>query len=208
MSRITVSRKVCDRCAIGKEQIATTTRLFSVGDERYEIDLCETHAAMFDRELMGWSRLARPLEDVFAKASSSFFGDKAFARKAAELRAKAAAASAAIMEDAKTSEATVHHLPATDLKPGERHRNGWLLTAHAAERAEERGYSLAQVMEAAAYPRISRDSNADDRPYTRIHIHDDCAVIVNPFEKVIITVLHRDESKYETARPANRRIAQ
>lgn len=210
MGRVVRSRKICDRCAVGKEAEATTTRQFGIDKDRYEIDLCETHGAMFDREFMGWSRLARPLEDVFAKANTNYFGEKDAARRAAELRAKAQQASEAIVAEAQANQdAQVHQLHA-GLKPGERHRNGWLVTPHAAERAEQRGYTLSQLMAAAATPKMSRDSNADDRPYTRIHADDDCAVVVNPFEKVIITVLHRDETKYATTDPATtkQRIAQ
>jgi hypothetical protein len=60
MSRKEQVIKDCDRCASRKA--ATDTVRFAYDGNTYEIDVCEQHAAMLDRDMRGWTRLARELE--------------------------------------------------------------------------------------------------------------------------------------------------
>lgn len=204
MARVTKKITVCDRDALGREKPATAKRTLSVEGISYTLRLCEEHARMFDREMFAWTRLGEELAAVTPMFGSKYAED---ARKAATLRARQQPVHShhEAQESAPQIPApSISHRPhrlgqplsAEQVKPGERYSNGWLLTPHAAERAEQRRYSIDEVLTAAARPEITYDDQAAGGVIRRIHQAGGCAVAVNTQEKVVLTVLHRDEAKY------------
>lgn len=61
MSRKQEIVKDCDRC-YPRNKTATDTVRFGYDGNTFEIDLCEQHAAMLDRDMRGWTRLSREVE--------------------------------------------------------------------------------------------------------------------------------------------------
>lgn len=60
MSQKQLILKDCDRCA--KQNLAEETIRFAYDGNTYEIDVCRQHADMLDRDMRGWTRLAREIE--------------------------------------------------------------------------------------------------------------------------------------------------
>lgn len=59
----------CDRCI--RSTRATDTVKFSYDGVDYEIDVCESHARMLDREMRSWTRLSREIEKPMSAFSLS-----------------------------------------------------------------------------------------------------------------------------------------
>jgi hypothetical protein len=215
-----VSRKatitVCDRDGFGKERPATQERVFALEDRYYKLELCDEHAKMFDREVGAWARLAAEIDTPdFARPRSQFFLDER-ARETARIRelsqkakeqaavgdfaTKRAAAMAAQVEAdvAAESEARSRKLIPGGMK--------WRLTDHARERAEQRGYTVHDVLEAAARPDHTYASVRD--PELTIHERAGCRVVVDGRSCAIITVIDRNDRSEVALTPTQERLAQ
>jgi hypothetical protein len=86
-----------------------------------------------------------------------------------------------------------------DLPPGVK---DWTPEPHVIERAHQRGFALLEVLMTAAEPEmVVPNPQRDDSMF---HIRGDCQVVVNPAQRVIITVM---PSKYSTPETLARRQA-
>lgn len=55
------------------EQVkATITGKFSYENHNYEVELCDSHAALFDRDMQGWTRIGREVENSKSHSVTSF----------------------------------------------------------------------------------------------------------------------------------------
>lgn len=73
---------------------------------------------------------------------------------------------------------------------------GWHITAHARERARERGVGdrdLRFAVEQPDYTYPQTDSYGSDR---HVHVRGEWAIVVNPLERTVITVLFRDHTRW------------
>jgi glutathionyl-hydroquinone reductase len=191
--------RICDRDAFGKERKATQRRTACLEGVWHEWYLCEEHAEQWDREMFSWARVGQetdpPLPALVRASGPKLYNDEfnERARRAAELRAK--------QEPNRALKVVDHaHQPElldVSVPPGERHPNGWLFTPHADTRAKERGYSIEKVLDVVTRPNTTyQDTRFTKSTDQWIYQDSDCAVVVNPEEKVIITVLHRDRARY------------
>lgn len=220
MARIQKVVDVCDRCAFGKEKDATTTRRFSVEGNALILKLCEPHGQMFDRDMIGWERLAA--EDQFhatikVSRSEAYFteDERERARRTAVLREQQQ------HQDEETRRETEAlkleqenwNLRVTAARAAQADRPNplvmkWTVTEHARERMNERGYQLDDVLECAEHPMHTFPADptkhgSDARVYQREHDF----VVVVPNRHVIITVLPKDARLYKPT-PQLERIAQ
>jgi hypothetical protein len=180
--------KVCDRCAFGKEKPVTTTRKFSIDDDHYIIDLCEPHAVMFDRDIGQWARLGRD-DEKFAPARTMFTDESIEReRRAAEVRAKSQPGLFAV----DGGDATIATAMRVVRNSAHADHLRWSLTAHARERADERDVTIAEVIECAAHPEHTMQSDRGDG--TMIHHKRDVRICVEPKAKIVVTVYPRVDS--------------
>lgn len=190
MASKTVVVAECDRCP-RKNRSARTVRFTWEGRE-YELELCEQHADMLDRELSGWARLAREIERPapFAAVMSAT-KERELDRAARHLveRDKKAAALKVPTGFVPPPDGTV----AIVRKPP--HWDHWTITKHAAEQMEERDITENEVRWCAAAPHVSippDDDAPEDKKDEWVYRRGDVICIVNPSDRVVITVLHRE----------------
>jgi hypothetical protein len=210
MAKRIVTIDVCDRCAFNSAKPATEVRDFSEGGQAYRLKLCEQHAAMYDRERSGWTRLAEEVDTELPRIRSQHFNEerRAEARRIVVLRERAARAASsndyATRRRQEIDDAEAHAADERALRsiPG---ALNWRLTTHAAERMIERGFDVSEVLGAAARP-----STVVRQPWRGEHIAvhgvGDCRVVVNTDTKAIITVIDRSD-RLETSPPAPERTA-
>jgi hypothetical protein len=188
-----IENRVCDRCDFSRAAEATTHRNFTIDETHYRLELCDKHAAMFDRDLGTWTLLAAEVEPT--RARSQFFGEEERRRTARirELkeRANSEAASQAFAErrakeiDSETLQRAEFN--ARQLIPG---ALKWRLTDHARERMVERGFAIEEVLRAAATPGVVIRQPWRG-PAIAVHSLGDCRVAVNESTYAIITVIDR-----------------
>lgn len=172
MGQRAIKQKICDRCL--KDTLASTTEKFSVGDLEYEIDLCEKHADMLQRDLAGWTRVARE------KERPTVFGRSPVEREVHN--------SIRVEQPRSRASTEPKHYP-----PIERPevRVSWYLTSHAEERLEERGpvygFERKDVFLAAQAPEeVTPHEHRDNR---FIYVRGRVALIVNRQDSTILTVM-------------------
>lgn len=183
----------CMRCPYNRTRRAKLTRFFTIGenpDQVLKLRLCEACTARFDRELHQWIMVAELIElpapalrVTRAAGGSPVFGDES-AKRLRELREKAQGAKPVATV---TSEAVVDEVligPRAD---------EWRFTVHAQKRAKQRNFTTAQVLKAAAYAETTMPCNDPDNPDAYYHVADDCCVVVNPKQKIIITTYEKFE---------------
>lgn len=214
MARVTKIIEVCDRDAFGREKPFTEVRRFSVDDNAYILKLCDQHAEMFDRDMMGWMRVAAD-DDTRQRAPSFFTRAQVEAdRKAAQLRAVQT-----LPPSDRTDDHTNHTDPvyivgdSDDSDPGDtaaaisavvsvpQAGEGWYLTQHAKDQAAERGFTEAEMLSAADRPEWTYTNPEEYDPGTMIHVRNGCAVSVNRAQRRIITVLPRDAAHHHEYTP-------
>jgi hypothetical protein len=219
MAHAVVKRQVvtCDRCAFNNVLEASQERRFAIDDRYYELDLCEKHAEMFDRELGGWTRLAAEIDDPYAelhgrgRPRSEYFTEqrRAETRRIRELaeraderaRVEVAAAKRAerideeerlrrlVEEDPAEAAArrAAEELTARRSIPG---AMKWKLTEHAIDRMELRGYTIYDALLTASQPhKILPDPKGV--PNVKIHERSGCRVVLNVRSYDILTVIDR-----------------
>lgn len=204
MATIRKTIRVCDRCAFGNEKPATHNRIFSIGDFAYRIELCDVHADMFDRDMAGWERLAAITGEPMRKQSQFFTAERvAEGRRIAELRTRAAE-QVAVETFAQKRRAEID---AEEERLAEQHARqsipgalGWRLTNHARERMVQRGFTVAEVLHAAAQP-DTVFIQPWRGPHTAIHQYGDCRAAVDTSTKKVITVIDRTSELEMTPPP-------
>lgn len=181
MARMQVKKRFCDRCI--KDTLAVTTLKFSVGETEYEMDVCDKHADMFQRDMLGWTRLAREKEkpNFFGRSQVKLQTDRNLARAESD-RAAAAAAAAAERAARERKEPQLEAIPGPALD--------WKLSDHAEEQLEKRGPSYGfgkrEVLLAAYEPEHSYLAD-DDHCYR--HNRGPVSCVVDRDRSIIVTVM-------------------
>jgi hypothetical protein len=188
--KMKVKRKVCDRCPTGRELPATRSMQFSLGDTKWEIDVCEKHGDQLEREFGSWGSLGREMARAYGDSRLYTPEYAEESRRVAELRTKQSA------EDRAKS-------PVVDLEPlgdvavttaepeSERRQTTptdgrpWSFTDHARERLEERGVDILDALHTATSPFVTRQAQ---HPPLLIHERGEVKVVVDPITRSIITV--------------------
>lgn len=208
MARVTKVIDVCDRCVPGREKVATVTKELSPDGSFYELKLCETHGDMYDRDMSGWTRLAKEIDPPRAgRSHSEFFTAerRAETQRIKELREKANDAQASKAFAARRAAEIEKDLAAQEEVRARQSIPGamnWKLTDHARERMVERGFTIFEVLQAAALPDTTYNQIWGGEHDKEIYQRNDCRVAVNPALKVIITVIDRS-TQLQTTQPAN-----
>lgn len=200
---------VCDRCPYGTAKPATAKHVVIIDGEACELVLCEPHDTMFNRDMYTWTRLGKEIDaPVRPHIRSVTFTEerKEEARRLTQLREKAHA-DAAMQSYVKQRLAQIDVAIETAEEKRERQSIpgalGWRLTTHAAERMQERGFTVREVLQAAAMPKtVVRQPWRGD--HIAIHCYDNCRVVVDDVTKAIITVIDRNDT-LETAPPIERK---
>lgn len=187
MAKRRVQVKVCDRCPIGKEKPATRTVRFSLDKTTWDIDLCEQHGGMIERELYAWGRLGREVED--ADQVGRMFGSKYHhdARRLSELRSTQAAADRehATVGEPSTNARTLLASVSGPQPAAPSDASEYVFTDHARERLEERGVRVIDAIWAASAPTVRRPARQQG---LAVHERGGVKVVLNPQTKAIITV--------------------
>lgn len=186
--KMKIKRKVCDRCPVGQELPATRSIRFSLGDTKWEIDVCEKHGDQLEREVGSWGSLGREMGavDVDSRLYTPQYAEDS--RRVAELRAKQVAEDRAnqtghIEEGVEEEEVLSRLEPKRQTTP--RDGRPWSFTSHARERLESRGVDILDALHAATEPLVTRNA---DRPPLMIHERGSIEVVVDPSTREIITV--------------------
>jgi hypothetical protein len=168
----TRAKPECVRCLDANP--ATTTRTITVGDTTYRFQLCGSHDGALDDALLVWTRLAEVVEQHDERTP---WAPAAWRGGVAPLRERAAPVPEP-MQKPQPAEVTPIR-PDIDLPAA---ADKWRFSVHAFERRVERDIHPDEALLAACRPTIKW-----------IFIHGDVAVVVNPRQKMIITVLPRIE---------------
>lgn len=201
MARKKITVDVCDRCPVNRKLPATETVPFSIDGIPYEIDGCVSHARELRREIDSWAMLGRRVHSEPVHEPWSPFGDPAERKRAAQLREEQWAADRARRSEAVSKVARpVPVQQQRGLEPGE-----WTLSDHALRKVLSRGYTAVEALKAAVEPETSyRSDSSPDGEERWVHRRGACAVVVSREAKRIISVLHKDQSKYKDDKPLAR----
>lgn len=178
MARMQVKKRFCDRCI--KDTLAVTTLKFSVGEIEYELDVCDKHADMFQRDMLGWTRLAREKErpNFFGRTAVALSNHRTLTRQESD---RAAAARTA--EEQQREQQILEHIPGPALN--------WTLSDHAEEQLEKRGpaygFGRREVLLAAHAPEHSY--LADPAATTYRHNRGPVSCVVDRERQIIVTVM-------------------
>lgn len=189
MARASVKIAGCDRCVTPTE--ATITEKVTWHGQVYEIDLCEKHAEMMQRDVWGWLRNAREVEtsSVFEKTWSPF-----------ERRSSARAFSPPALVQGNNELGAAKDRPLTTRPPLPAIAQAWTFTKHAEQRLAERGpqygFSRYEVLMAVVEPELVVPSTKQDE--TEIRKRGNLRVVVNPSSFLILTVSVREEADADT----------
>ena len=185
--------KVCDRCPLGKNPTkATRTIRFGFGDTFWDIDVCEKHGDMLERELYAWGLLGKAVED---RPTSRFGADYGHAgRRLAELRTQQSREDRETVEAARdyAAAATGTELLARTAGPQAAAPDDaadYVFTEHALQRMQERGVKAIDAIWAASAPTVKRPGRHHG---LMVHERAGTKVVVNPSTKTIITVALED----------------
>ena len=185
MARKTIKFLACDRCPQGREQPATRTETISIGDSRWQLDLCEDCGRKLDRDLYSWGRLGTPVEERGSAEGQRIIASGYLfeAKRAAELRSKQVAEDRSRPAKGAT---VVTRVDLQDVLPP--HAADWGFTDHARERLEERKIHVIDALRAATRPTVKRPGN---KPNTVIHEANGVQVMLDINAKQILTVAHQ-----------------
>jgi hypothetical protein len=201
VTRVKTEVHICDRCAFGTEKPATEHRIFSIDEDYYELDVCEKHAEMFDRDLSGWTRLAAEIDGPKHARKSQFFTKERqeetrrineardrIARQAHDQEFAQRRSAEIELEEALTEERNARQTIAGAMR--------WSITKHARERIKEYGYSYDEVLQAAAFP-THHYQDSSRRAREVIYYADTCRIAVDEHTHTVITVLPRVEYDFK-----------
>lgn len=196
-----VKTKTCDRCPLGKKPVpATRTIRFGFADTFWDIDVCEMHGSMLEREMYAWGRLGRIVED---NASGTMFGSDygTNMKRLGELRATQSREDRELAEAKRADHpaATGAELlaaaqgpqPAAPADAGE-----YVFTEHALQRLEEREIRAIDALWAASEPTLRRPARQQG---LMIHERAGTKVVLNTQTKAIITVAVVDTNRKAVA---------
>lgn len=182
---------VCDRH--GTDVLATQTRQFSLGKKTYTLDLCDDHAARFDREQAVWVQFAEEVEpprNIFTREHVER------SRRSAELRGKVQSPAFVVAAPDPEPGLTLDQQErlaeeqARLLIPG---AMAWTVTDHAWKRLREREVSITEVLQTAAQPEHTY-AQPHRGPDLCIYRRGNCRLIINERMKWILTVtIHSEE---------------
>lgn len=188
--------KICDRCPLGKNPTkAARTIRFGIGDRRWDIDVCEKHGDMLERELYAWGLLGRDVEESSPARFGADYG--ANGRRLAELRTQQSQQDREALEAARdyAGAATGTEMLAKASGPqaaAPTDAGEYVFTQHAIERMAERGVKALDALWAASAPTIKRPGTHKG---LMVHERGGTKVVVNPATKTIITVAMPDDRK-------------
>lgn len=194
MARVRKVMNFCDRHTT--DEPSTTTMKFSLNGVDWEIDLCEQHADMLQRDIMGWARLARE------KERPSMF------RSSEEVRAYTHSNYGSGQHNGLDKKPVTREPAASALPALPAVADNWTLTPHAEEQLEERGpvfgFTRADVFLACVEPEHTMDAKGGRKHHYRGNVQ----LIVSPIDKKVVTVLPRStrdfqEQEQELASAAN-----
>lgn len=169
-----IKYRVCDRCP--HDVIATETHKLTLNGFRYELDLCDEHAAALNASVMAWADLGSPVGEptifdkprVLATAQAlQHFGDKACPRPRSE--PEPAPHTGPLIAD---------------------YADNWLFTDHARGRLAERHIDEWDALRAAQFP--ERVVRSRTRPDCYVHWRGTLKVVLNPDTHEILTVANDD----------------
>jgi hypothetical protein len=198
MGKQYVKVKDCDRCPTNRQVPATGTFRFSFGDHVWEIDLCEQHLKMIERDFWAWARLGREVEQ---QGVGLMFGSEYHmtARRTAELRTVQAAedrtrdeAKAAITSAAKRGDELLREQVSGPRPAAPNDASAYVFTEHALMRLREREVRAIDAIWAASDPTIVREAR---QPGLAVHERNGVKVVLNPNTKAIITVAMVDPKR-------------
>lgn len=78
--------------------------------------------------------------------------------------------------------------------------SGWTVRPHAADRADELGFTLDEVLRCAAEPSQTYCAGPGHPPMYRVHQRGDVAVVVDPGNREVVTVLLRTSRRWQHGR--------
>lgn len=189
----------CDRCTFGKIRPGTERRTFILDGTTYTYNLCDDHAALFDRELGAWALLA---SDVLV-LGLGLAPPQARPRKAgreATVRIREVQARARQLHQ-QQQERVAAELAAT-LSPVASGHHAWRLSVRAHERADDHGFTAAEVLETALFPDLTYPQPERGAGIYE-HRRGKCRVIVDRESRLVITVMEGADTD-----PAFEKIAQ
>ena len=163
--------KNCARCVTPTR--ATITAAFAYEKTNYQIPLCEPHATMFDRDMIGWLRLATEVD-----AQPSAITPLRPRDDSPPIRR--------FIPKGPPREVNLDEYEAPNvravIRPGALE---YQFTKHAEERMQERGISRREVYQLIADPSKSRTTSKNG---THVYRKGDLKIVVNEIDKMIITV--------------------
>lgn len=201
----------CNRCV--KKTKATEARCFALDDQYYVLELCDTHARAYDREMSSWARLATLTDKPEVSRPLT---NRAFSEGQRGARIASAAADARHLHAVSTfAKASVRGMDFSPEVEAKREADAlelayksipkaklWRFTNHALERMRERHFTAHDVLSAAAQPghvwgveRGPTNTNS-----LAAHQRGRCVAIVDPVEFAILSV--KDKSQMMSAAEA------
>lgn len=170
--------KTCARCM--EPTPATTVGSFSYEGVPYEIPLCDPHATMFDRDMVGWLRLASEVEPPKAVQPLQTARRYEGGPPIKFLIPKAPPREVILDDDPEPPEPQF-----TDFAME------FDLTYHARQRMHERGISRAEVYQLLGNPAKTR--TAGNQEGTHVYRTRDLRVVVNEEARTVLTAAREKE---------------
>jgi hypothetical protein len=169
----------CNYCPWTRKRAARNDRFLTLGDPRdgvtVHLRLCNTHATKFDKDQGQWVAVGAIVSEAEVPAKPAAAPPVAVHDPDANKRLLALTQSAA---ERRAAAAKVRRLPSV--------ADQWQVTRHAADRAQERRFTVDQMLRAAVDPeKVIPSPKSATAVY---HARGDCCVVVNPAQKRIITV--------------------
>ena len=193
----------CMRCPYGQAKPGSHRRTFTVGGDPYEIHLCADHAQRFDRDLNVWVNLADPVEPSKPPVTVAAAPRLPVVRRRHVGDDHAAQIRAARRKLAKARgpvETVEGDRDAVLVGP----HDEWRFSAHAQQRARERGISTDDVLKAVTHPELTLPNRNLKYPGTFHYFRRPCSAVVNPRTKEILTVLTEIQYLCQTVNDARK----
>jgi len=172
------TRKSCARCMTPTP--STTIGSFAYENVRYEIPLCDPHAAMFDRDMVGWLRLASEIAPPKTLPLKSRVDTSTPIRF---LIPKAPPREIVLDDDPEPPEAEGF----SDWTMG------FDLSLHARERMAERGISSAEVYR--VIDSQSKTRAPGDREGTHVYRTRELKIVVDERTRSVLTAARENQNK-------------
>lgn len=176
--------KNCARCMVPTR--ATITAAFGYENVRYEIALCQQHADMFDRDMIGWLRLASEV----AAAPPKIVPPPAPAPKPEPRPVDINRPIRFLIPQAPPREVILDEpAPPARVREVSPKALSYNLTTHAEQQMRARGITPMDVYRLIDDPAKSREPGRDG---THIYRKNGLKVVVNERQRSIITTARRD----------------